>query len=177
MWIYVLISIVIVVLAIILSIYVIHYNKFQVAIIKISEAEENISILLDKKLDTIIRINKFIEEKNEEKKIPGVEKLDKKGLNSFDLKKELDKYNKKIIEITDYNKEIIFDDDEVAILDDLNDLNIDLLGAEKYYNDNVVIYNKLIKCFPSNWVAKICKYKIKDFYSNEKEEIFEILKQ
>ena len=57
MWIYVLISIVIVVLAIILSIYVIHYNKFQVAIIKISEAEENISILLDKKLDTIIRIN------------------------------------------------------------------------------------------------------------------------
>lgn len=177
MWIYVLISIVIVVLAIILSIYVIHYNKFQVAIIKISEAEENISILLDKKLDMIIRINKFIEEKNEEKKIPGVEKLDKKGLNSFDLKKELDKYNKKIIEITDYNKEIIFDDDEVAILDDLNDLNIDLLGAEKYYNDNVVIYNKLIKCFPSNWVAKICKYKIKDFYSNEKEEIFEILKQ
>ena len=177
MWIYVLISIVIVVLAIILSIYVIHYNKFQVAIIKISEAEENISILLDKKLDTIIRINKFIEEKNEEKKITGVEKLDKKGLNSFDLKKELDKYNKKIIEITDYNKEIIFDDDEVAILDDLNDLNIDLLGAEKYYNDNVVIYNKLIKCFPSNWVAKICKYKIKDFYSNEKEEIFEILKQ
>ena len=133
--------------------------------------------MLDKKLDTIIRINKFIEEKNEEKKIPGEEKLDKKGLNSFDLKKELDKYNKKIIEITDYNKEIIFDDDEVAILDDLNDLNIDLLGAEKYYNDNVVIYNKLIKCFPSNWVAKICKYKIKDFYSNEKEEIFEILKQ
>jgi len=52
-----------------------------------------------------------------------------------------------------------------------------LLGAEKYYNDNVVEYNKLVKCFPSNIVSKIFRYKVKEFYSNETEEIFDILKK
>lgn len=177
MWIYMLMCAIIVIIAIALFIYVIYYNKFQIAIIKISEAEENINILLNKKLELMIRINKFIEEKKEENKLSGIEKLEKKELNTFELNSELNKYNKKIIEITDYNKEIIFDDNENAVLDELAEVNINCLAAERYYNDNVIIYNKLIKCFPSNVVSKICKYKLKDFYSSEKEEIFEILKR
>ena len=171
------ILILIIILAILLFIYAINYNKFQIAVIKISEAEENISISLDKKLDLLLRINKLIEGKKGDNKLNGIDKLDKEKLNTFELSTELDKYNKKLMEIIDFNKDISFGDKEKPILDELADAKIECLAAQKYYNDNVTIYNKLIKCFPSNLVAKICKYKIKDFYSDEKEEIFEILKK
>jgi len=177
MWIYIFLTFLIVVVSIILSIYIIYYNKFQVAFIKISEAEENISMLLEKKLDLIIRINKFIEAKKKESRLVGVEALENKDLNNFELNTELTKYNKKIIEMVDYSKGISFKEKELEVLDELSALNIDCLAAEKYYNDNVVIYNELVKCFPSNIVSKTCKYEIKEFYSNEKEEIFEILKK
>lgn len=177
MYIYIGICAVIVIVAIIFAIYVSNYNKFQVSIIKISAAEENINILLKKKFELIVRINNFIEEKKTESKMIGLDGLEKKNLNNFELNTELDKYNKKIIEITDYSKEIIFDDDEEKILKELSLVNIELLAAQRYYNDNVVKYNELIKCFPSNLVSRLCKYKIKNFYSNEKEEIFEILKK
>lgn len=163
--------------AILLTIFITYYNKFQIAIIKISEAEENIKILLNKKFEYIIRINSFVEDKKPESKIPGLEKFNTKNFNTFELNTELNKYNKKIVEITDYSKNLVFDDKEEETIRELEEINIELLGSEKYYNDNVVIYNKLIKCFPSNIVGKICKYKSKDFYSNEKEEIFEILKK
>lgn len=176
MLIYIILAI-ITLLLVVVFLYIVNYNKFQVAIIKISEAEENINILLDKKFELLVRISKFLENKKEKNKLSGIEKLDKNDLNTFDLNTELDKYNKKLIEITDYDKEVVFDDKEKKVLDELSSVNIDCLAAEKYYNDNVTIYNKLIKCFPSNIVSKICKYKLKDFYSNEKEEIFEILKK
>lgn len=176
MFIYIFIIIVIIV-SILLSIYIINYNKFQISIIRISEAEENINILLKKKLELMLRIKNFIEDKKEDYKIAGLEKLEKQELNTFELNIELEKYNKKIMEITDYDKNIIFDDDEMLVIKELYDINTECLASERYYNDNVVTYNNLIKCFPSNIIAKICKYRFKDFYSNEKEEIFEILKQ
>ena len=89
-----------------------YYNKFQIAIIKISEAEENIKILLNKKFEYIIRINSFVEDKKPESKIPGLEKFNTKNFNTFELNTELNKYNKKIVEITDYSKNLVFDDKE-----------------------------------------------------------------
>jgi hypothetical protein len=177
MWIYIVLTLIVILIAVLMFIYIVHYNKFQIAIIKISEAEENISMLLNKKLELLIRINKFIEEKKAESKLVGIEKIGSKNLNNFELNTELEKFNKKIIEITDYSKEIIFDEHELEVVDELDKINIECLAAEKYYNDNVVLYNNLVKCFPSNIISHFCNYKMKDFYSNEKEEIFEILKK
>jgi hypothetical protein len=63
------------------------------------------------------------------------------------------------------------------MFDDLENINVDCLASEKYYNDNVNLYNKLLETFPSSVVAKIKRFKHKEIYSNEKEEIFEILKK
>ena len=154
-----------IVISLLFSIFIINYNKFQTAIIKISEAEENINILLKKKLELILRVKNFIEDKKEDYKITGLEKLEKQELNTFELNIELEKYNKKIMEITDYDKSVIFDDDEILVIKELYNINTECLASERYYNDNVVTYNNLIKCFPSNIIAKICKYRFKDFYS------------
>ena len=177
MWIYISLAVLITLISIVIAICVIYFNKFQIAIIKISEAEENISLLLEKKLELILRINKFIESKKKECRLVGIESVEKEDFSNFEFNKELNKYNKKIIEITNYNKEISFNKKEQEVLKELNQLNIHCLAAQKYYNDNVVKYNELMKCFPSNLVGKLLKYDIKEFYSNEKEEIFEILKK
>ena len=43
----------------------------------------------------------------------------------------------------------------------------------KFYNDAVIIFNKLVSSFPSNILAFLKRYKKKDFYSNEKKEMFQ----
>ena len=109
------------------------------------------------------------------KQIDFILEIDK--LNNFELNKELAKFDKIIIELTDYNKEIVFDDQEEESFDKLAKININRLAIEKYYNDNVTIFNKAIEKFPSNIIAKFKKYDEKELFSNEKEEIFEILKK
>ena len=168
--------ILILIITIILAILIMNYNDYQVTIIKISEACENIKLLLTKKMELLVMIRNIIEDKNKNIKFSDFDITNKK-MNSFELNKELNRFNKKVTEIVEYSKDVKLDDDEKNIINDLKKINIELEGNERYYNDNVVIYNKLIKCFPSNIVGKICKYKVKDFYSKEKEEIFEILKK
>ena len=158
-------------------IFALNYNKFQVAMIKISEACENIDILLCKKLELITNINNIIEDKNKNKRIEIITSMENSELNNFELNKKLNEYSNTILEMIEYNKDVKFNDDEMKLVEELKKYNNDLQGAERYYNDNVVEYNKLVKCFPSNIIGKIFKYKVKDFYSNEKEEVFEILKQ
>ena len=62
-------------------------------------------------------------------------------MNSFELNKELNRFNKKVTEIVEYSKDVKLDDDEKNIINDLKKINIELEGNERYYNDNVVIYN------------------------------------
>ncbi len=177
MLLYLIISLITIIISLILIIYVQNYNKFQVTIIKISEAEENINILLVKKLELIVKLNDYIEGIDVTKKLFEEGELSTENMNNFELNSFLEKYDKKIRELTSYSKEIIFDENSQVLVDEFNDVNIACHAAEIYYNDNVVIYNKLIKCFPSNIVAKFLRLNIKNFYSNEKEEIFEILKK
>ena len=60
---------------------------------------------------------------------------------------------------------------------ELVEIDNELNAAKKYYNEHIVSYNKLIRSIPSNIVAKLYHYTVKDFYSDEKIEIFEILKE
>ena len=60
-------------------------------------------------------------------------------------------------------------------MDDLEKNEIDLSAAQKFYNDAVIVFNKLILAFPSNIIGFFKGYKKKDFYNNEKREMFQIL--
>ena len=65
----------------------------------------------------------------------------------------------------------------VSIIHNLNENEENIVGAIKFYNDTVVEYNKLIVSFPSSIVGFFKRYKKKEFYNNEKREIFEILNE
>lgn len=167
---------IIVVISLLLIFIIIIHNKFQFVIIEMEEAENNIDVLLHKKLDLLVRsipivkkelkLEEFLEDL-EEKKDMDVSLFE---LNTI-LKKNHDVFNK----VLDDNEKLFKSDSLSVIINDINSNEIDLVAAIKFYNDGVVFFNKLVSSFPSNIFAFFKRYKKKEFYSNEKKEIFDIL--
>jgi LemA protein len=53
------------------------------------------------------------------------------------------------------------------IIDEIKEIDNKLTILKDYYDNNITIYNKSIKIFPSNIVASICKYKEKVFFDKK----------
>ena len=165
-------------IALILLIIVIFYNKFQFSIVKIEEAEANIDIYLKKKLDIIKRCISIIKEALKKKEfLNEAEELNLDVLDNFELNKNLNEMSKIMFKTIDDNDKLYKSDSLMKILNEYNENEIELVGTVKFYNDAVVNYNHLIVIFPSNIIRLIFGYKKKEFYSHEKREIFEILKE
>lgn len=178
-WILFIIFAVITILAMIALGFIFIYNKYQFIILKISEAENNIDIYLQKKLELLTRAVPILKEISEDS-IADIEKvllLKSKKLNNFELNKELDKFLGQLHELLDLNQEFSKNESLSSIQINIEENEDDLDAAKRYYNDNVTLYNQLIKKFPSNFIGLLFHYKHKLFYSDEKKEIFEILKK
>ena len=159
----------------------IYYNHFQMARIRISEAENNIEILLQKKFCLLERTIKIIEDSNkkyqEDQVLASLIKLKNKKLNNFELNKELEQVMAEYKGLIDLDPKLNEIESLNHISFELIEIENDLNAAKNYYNDTIVAYNKLVKCLPSNFVAILFHYKRKDFYIDEKVEVFEILKK
>ena len=167
----------VVIIAIICLIFVIYHNKFQISIIKIEEAENNIDLFLEKKLDLLRRAQPII--KKELKLDSFLEQLEERyiqDLNHFELNNLLKTEFDELFQILDENEKLFKRESLVRIIEELNDNEIDLVAAVKFYNDTVVTFNQLIVSFPSNIIRLFFGYKKKEFYSHEKREMYEILK-
>ncbi len=49
----------------------------------------------------------------------------------------------------------------------LNENEAELGGYILYYNDNIANFNKLVRMFPSNIVAKLSRFKEKNYYDGK----------
>ena len=158
-----------------------NYNKFQLLKTKISEAFNNMDILFEKKANLLERAVNIIKENNEQYKeeimLDNLTKIKNQTISRFELNHEL------MLGFRDY-KSLLDLDKNLADLDALKNINEELINidndlnaSKKYYNDNVVLFNNLVKCFPSNIVARLSKYKKMDFFKEEKIETLEILKE
>lgn len=158
-----------------------YYNKFQLLKIKISEALNNIDILFEKKYNLLERCTKIIKENNKKYKdeliLDNLVKIKNKKINRFDLNRELTISLRDYYALLDLDVKLANIDALKNINEDLVEIDNDLNGSKKYYNDSIVLYNNLIKCFPSSIVAKIFKYKKEEFFQEEKIETLEILKE
>lgn len=163
--------------ALILLIFVIYYNKFQFAIIKINEAENNADIYLNNKYDFLKRCSPIIRKELKKKKLlEQIEQVTVDELNHFEFNEVLDKAYIELFKVIDEHEKLLKSENLMQILNELNDNEEDLVASIKFYNDTVVEFNKLIVSFPSNIIRLFFRYKKKEFYSQEKHEIFEILK-
>lgn len=164
-----------VVVCIILLIFTIYNNKFQLAIIKIEKAEEDISICLDKKKGFLERTKPIImKELKTDEFLPELDG-DFSRYNNFEAHNILKLVYNELFKTIDENEKLLKSDSLVSILDFLNSNEEEIVGAIKFYNDTVVEFNRLVVTFPSSIVAFFKRYKKKEFYNNEKREIFEIL--
>lgn len=177
MGLYIVICILIVLFAIFFTIYLINCNRFQSLIIKINEAEKNIGSLLREKQNLLLLINESLGKKESDDFLNTITNINVNELNNFELNSSLSKFDSRIVELRDFERDIELTEEQLKMFDDLENINVDCLASEKYYNDNVNLYNKLLDTFPSSVVAKLKRFKHKEIYSNEKEEIFEILKK
>lgn len=164
-----------VVCSILIFVFVVFNNRFQLAIIKIDKAEEDIDIYLQKKSELLDRTRPLI--KKELKLDSTMTDLDvvSEDETNFQTHLRLKKAYNEFFKTIDENEKLLKSESLLGILDELNDNEEDIVGAIKFYNDTVVEYNKLVVSFPSKIIALFRGYKKKDFYNNEKREIFEIL--
>lgn len=168
---------IIVVVAFILFIFVIFDHKFQLDMIKIDKAEEDISMYLQRKMGLLDRTRPIV--KKELKKEDFLHQLDEsfEEKSNFEIHDDLKKYYNELFKLVDENEKLLKSEAFVSILDDLNNNEEDIVGTIKFYNDTVVEFNHLLVSFPSRVVAWVKRYRKKAFYNNEKREIFEILNQ
>ena len=174
-----LITIAVIIVALLLMVIVVYHNKYQFAVIRIHEAENKISKSLKEKTALFERLIPIIKEKfkDENRLLDVIIKIKDNHLNSFEINKELQTASRILNEILDNNVYLYEEENIKVILEELFMNKQDIEAGEKFYNDNVVIYNKLICSFPSNIIGSFMRLKRKEFYEKENEEIFEILKE
>lgn len=156
-------------------------NRFQDNIIRINEAENNIDILLLKKLHLLDKAIKKIEDSDEKYINEGLSdkliKLKNKNCDNFEMNKELDIIKANYKELLELDSKLETIEEIVNINFEMIDIENELKAAKKYYNKYIVPYNRLAKRFPSNIIAKLCHYDTKKEYFDEKIVDLEILKE
>ena len=149
------------IIAFILLIFAIYYNKFQFIIIKIDEAEENADILLKKKKELIERCIPIIKDELKLKEfIPEINDINEE-MNHFEMNEKLTECYHKLFQKLDDNDKLYKSEKLVSILEELNDNEVDLAASVKFYNDSVVDFNKLILYFTYNIIILLFLYKNK----------------
>jgi len=169
---------IIIVISLILLIITFYYNKFNFAIIKIAEAENNIDILFDKKMQLLERTRPIVKKELKLKEfLEDTEYLNETTINHFEMNNSLKALHNELNKILDENEKLYKSEALLSIVEELNGNEEAILGSTKFYNDNVVVFNQLVGSFPSNVVALLWRYKKKEFYNNEKKEMYEILNE
>lgn len=152
-------------------------NRFKFAVIKIEKAEEDINIYLQKKKDLLERTRPIIKKELKLKEFLNEIEDITDELNNFKKNDYLKKISNEVYKTIDENEKLYKSESLMSIIDNLNDNEENIVGAIKFYNDTVVDYNKIAISFPTNIIALFKGYKKKEFYNNEKREMFEILNE
>ncbi len=158
--------------SILLLIFSIINDKFQLANIKIDKAQEDISLYLQKKEELLNRTKPIIKKELKLKEfLLDLDTISVEASN-FDVHMQLKKAYNEFFKIIDENEKLLKSKSMVKILEELDENEENIVGSIRFYNDTVVDYNQLVISFPSSIVAFFKRYKKKDFYNNEKREIF-----
>lgn len=175
----VIIGVIVAIVGVILIVLINQYNKFQWYNTLLDKGENNLINSLSRKFDILLRFLDFL--KNNKVEVKEDELEDYKLLNT---KQPINKLNKKVDELNnivnkymDNNEKLLKNETIIKLNKELSEANISINGGKKYYNDNLTIYNHLCNAFPSKIVAKLKKYKEKNFVDGEIKEELKILEE
>lgn len=171
----IIICLLVAIIGIMLIIFISNYNRFQWIIVKLNKGETNIYNNLNQKQAILVRYADILKENIGENTDLDEYKLINTKLSINSLNKKINEFNNLINKYIDNNEKLLQKEKIININKELNEINILLNGSKKYYNDNLIIYNNLCHKFPSIFVAKVFKYKDKEFQDENEIEEFKIL--
>ena len=142
------------------------YNHFQDYIIRINEAEVSIDAVLRKRFDLLNKASSIIKNnaKEEQNIIDMIAKLRSKKLTNFELDRNLYEAINEFHIVKDKHEELQTNEKFLKIEINLMESESEIVGLRKYYNDIITGYNKMVKSFPSNLIAFIKRYKVKEYF-------------
>lgn len=168
--IYLIIGLVLLVILLLVINFLYYKNKFNFYFLKVEEANNNIELILEKKIEILLKIAKIID-KDMEKEL---EEFKKKEISKHQCYVELSSLGNKLLKEADAEE---YESNKKLnnLIGRFDDNECDLKGSLKYYNDNAVEINNYIHKFPSNIVSLFSHFKELDIYKIEKRESFAIL--
>lgn len=168
--IYLIIGLVLLVILLLVINFLYYKNKFSFYFLKVEEADNNIELILEKKIEILLKIAKIID-KDMEKEL---EEFKKKEISKHQCYIELSSLGNKLLKEADAEE---YESNKKLnnLIGRFDDNECDLKGSLKYYNDNAVEINNYIHKFPSNIVSLFSHFKELDIYKIEKRESFAIL--
>lgn len=168
--IYLIIGLILLVILLLVINFLYYKNKFNFYFLKIEEADNNIELILEKKIEILLKIAKIID-KDMEKEL---EEFKKKEISKHQCYVELSSLGNKLLKEADAEE---YESNKKLnnLIGRFDDNECDLKGSLKYYNDNAIEINNYIHKFPSNIVSLFSHFKELDIYKIEKRESFAIL--
>ena len=168
--IYLILGLVLLVILLLVINFLYYKNKFNFYCLKVEEADNNIELILEKKIEILLKIAKIID-KDMEKEL---EEFKKKEISKHQCYIELSSLGNKLLKEADAEE---YESNKKLnnLIGRFDDNECDLKGSLKYYNDNAIEINNYIHKFPSNIVSLFSHFKELDIYKIEKRESFAIL--
>ena len=168
--IYLILGLVLLVILLLVINFLYYKNKFNFYFLKVEEADNNIELILEKKIEILLKIAKIID-KDMEKEL---EEFKKKEISKHQCYIELSSLGNKLLKEADAEE---YESNKKLnnLIGRFDDNECDLKGSLKYYNDNAVEINNYIHKYPSNIVSLFSHFKELDIYKIEKRESFAIL--
>ena len=168
--IYLILGLVLLVILLLVINFLYYKNKFNFYFLKVEEADNNIELILEKKIEILLKIAKIID-KDMGKEL---EEFKKKEISKHQCYIELSSLGNKLLKEADAEE---YESNKKLnnLIGRFDDNECDLKGSLKYYNDNAVEINNYIHKFPSNIVSLFSHFKELDIYKIEKRESFAIL--
>lgn len=168
--------IIVIILCFLSIIFVSIYNHFQSYIIRINESENFIDTTLRKRYDLLNKSIDIIKSHTNKKEniLESIDKMKSKKLSNFELDRQLYEAINEFNNYKEKNEELSNNESFLKIDLALFESESEIVAARKYYNDIITDYNMLISKFPSNIVAKICKYNKRTYFDGKKLDDSEI---
>ena len=147
------------------------YNTYQNYIIRINESEAFIDTTLRKRFDLLNKSIELIKANTKEKEVLNViNELKSMKISNFDLDRKLYDAINEFDKYKETNEKLRNNESFIKIELGLFESESEIVAARKYYNDIITDYNKLVKRFPSNIIAKLSGYKTKTYYDGKNME-------
>jgi len=165
------ILIIVIAICLLLIWYITIYNSYQNYIIRINESEAFIDTTLRKRFDLLNKSIEIIKANTKEKEVLNIiNELKSMKISNFDLDRKLYDAINEFDKYKENNEELRNTESFIKIELGLFESEAEIVAARKYYNDIITDYNKLVKKFPSNIVAKISGYKTKTYFDGKNME-------